>query len=790
MDNNEYVDYAVDEDKLGKQDRDNECATVILKLMLVSTYFTQYEFNGLDGREVCDTMNSFVANIAFCANAPALESVNIFRKALTMCFHVLNDIVQNPVVYAVTGEINKDDDEYKLNLCMMDILRTFCYLGETNSYSMTATEFSKLSRSSESQSASNMCNFMRRCDDSDREAYTTADYMYLNFERGLSNLQKLCHMEDCDMLTFIENATGSTNMFLNSFIIPCIFDGNRMICSNAIATRFYGDAKNPNSFGKPEFVTKLFCSNSDCISISRVVLTICAILSMAKCSLYITAIEAVITKQDKQMMSPNEKRQFEEDNKCLIHQEAKGMPQWNKIVLFAHKIKIILDNTFEEKNDIPGTNTKLMSTIADWFEEGVRDSETFSIFTLAFSHESFCIDRPCKEVKDAWKEFRNENSNVQTNNASLWFASQFLVTCRLELHDPCVCGSNIFITSMIVMSGAIGNLIGEGKKDRSSVSGPFKFAPHIKNSVLQMYDKFGSKLSQLRIPLCRQTSKIEKSGKKCGMTQISREILNQKQVRRQNEKSRLNNARLRACMFMTSIKECLVKDVRTKHESIPKLKLSVDTAPTEGRKGLRRLYIISLQTFPNIKNVACYLVEQTRNSIRTNKTTCDNVEKPWRDINGGMYLSTFFYPLAGKSFVSTIATLVIKYRSDSMQSNDDNYNQDSDTRNCNNGILCDDSYQFKCTTKQAVNEFVNCFQTWLKHMFPPAMTIKPEFGLVKEDYTCARLIVAQQISVAMNYSQCIWNTSTLWEDMNLTFSVQKEVTNRNKRRKRNSSNTI
>lgn len=777
----------------------HECADIILKVMLLSSHFPLYTCDDpyeygqiLDGREACDLMNSLVAtHMAFNHESDITEeSAKVFRKALYISRCVLKDAVSSPVTFAEDGQIG-EGDVYRLNICVADLLRTLNTMGEYGFDPVTDREYSRACRSADSQGASTMCNFMRSKDPAEREAYASADQMYNNFDKGVAKMERLCGMRHSELIAFLDAGKGPVGMFLTGFLMASVFDGNRMRCANAVAARYYGNS--PDAYGKSIFVHKLFGSSSDLISISRVVYTVCALLSMAKCNLFAAANEAVVARLARQTassrasaagpLSADAQQRVKDHHLMLVQKEAQSMPVWGAVLEIANKLRDAVNGRLADRSDSPGANADAMAEIANWFEDSTRDGVKFSVLLSALAYDGFCIDKTDtdKTVRRSWREFRESNCQMRKTNVSLWFACQFLVSSRLQRHNVGVSGSNIMTAALVVLTGAIGHLAGVDERGKTPVGGPFKFSPHVEKNAQTMYGAF--RMQKIKVVYDADAQEAEDLGKTCGMTEISRRIYQTGRVRKQHEKSRLIDTRLKASLFWLSFKEALDFDISCTDDLLPATKRGVTAAPSEGRKGLRRLYIVALQTLPCLKFASCHnkevphLIEQSRRSPSNNKTTGDNVEKPWRDINGGALISTIFYPMAGRAFVDAIGGLI-----DTHGPTDTDLGLEADA--VDDELAAEDmeerrnlfEHNFKCKTGEAVKMFAKCFETQVRVFFPRRKVAKPTSGLMKEDYGRAAVVLGQQVSLAMCFSKCIRQCAPLWEDMNLIFSVQKAPT--------------
>ena len=777
-----------------------ECSDLMIKMLMLSRHFPSlYSIQaGLsytldeDGRAVCDMYNNMIANIAFNRDeSVSSDCADTFRSALIVSYAILEHAVYNPIGYQ-DGSRMSDKDVHRLDMCMVDMLRTCCFIGTSSTHSSTQREYSKISRSMEAQLGSKMCSFMRSGNAHAQQAYATADKMFDNFDKGLANLKELTLKTDQELVAFLNNGKEPTKLFMNCFMFPTIFDGNRMRCANAIAARFYGPKKESphDAFGTSAQVAGVFDSNSNMVSMKRVVYTVCAILSMAKLNLWLASSEAVANRVcarasalPQAAAGSSGKRASEATMNAAIQAEASKLPQWQEAAAMYCKVLDIASKKMRcgDRPDAPGANADIIDFLATWFEGGARCADKFSLLSSAFTHDAFCIDKPDKTVRQKWREFRIDNGLESNTNASLWLASQFLVSCRLEVHDISVGGSNILTAACIVFSGAISRLVDNADDTEPSVRGPFKFAPHVESSIKKMFASFGPRIASERVsPLPNATTETQdQTSKSCKSTKITNRILNKSEVRKTHEKSDLVATRLSACMFVMSVKEMLMADIDPTLDKLPPIKLGVTASLHEGRKDLRRMYIIALQTLPCLKYARCrkmnvtHLIEQNRRSPESKKTTGDNVEKPWRDIVGGMLISTILYPSAGQAFISALCRLPDVHPMPHDASLDPDDDDDDDTEDLKAEKRLIEEKSFVCRTHEAVNVFRQCFKNKLGHFYPLADTlVGGPVGPVRDGMSHARVIMGQQIAFAINFIKCIENCGPLWECLQLTFSIQ------------------
>jgi len=776
-----------------------ECSDLMIKMLILSRHFPSlYSIQaGLsctvdkDGRGVCDMYNNMIANIAFNREeSVSSDCADTFRSALIVSYAVLEHAVYDPIKYH-DGARMSDNDVHRLDMCMVDMLRTCCFIGQSSTHSSTQREYSKISRCMEAQLGSKMCSFMRSGNAHAQQAYATADKMFDNFDKGLSNLKELTLKTDQELVAFLNNGKEPTKLFMNCFMFPTIFDGNRMRCANAIAARFYGPRKESphDAFGTSAQVAGVFDSSSNMVSMKRVVYTVCAIISMAKLNLWLASSEAVANRVcarastlPQAAASSGGKRASDATMNAAIQAEASKLPQWKEAAAMYCKVLDIANKKMHcgDRPDAPGANTDIIDYLATWFEGGARCADKFSLLSSAFTHDAFCIDKPDKTVRQKWRQFRIDNDLEGNTNASLWLASQFLVSCRLEMHDISVGGSNILTAACIVFSGAISRLVDDADDSKPSVRGPFKFAPHVENSIKKMFASFGARISRERVlPFPNATTETQdQTSKACKSTKITSRILEESSVRKTHEKSDLVATRLSACMFMMSVKEMLLADIDPTLDKLPPIKLGVTASLHEGRKDLRRMYIIALQTLPCLKYARCrkmnvtHLIEHNRRSPESKKTTGDNVEKPWRDIVGGMLISTILYPPAGQAFISALCRLPDFYPIPHDASLDPDDDDDEDTEDLKAEKRLVKETSFVCRTHEAVNVFRRCFEKKLGHFYPLAATVIGPVGPIRDGMSHARMIMGQQIAFAMSFIKCIESCGPLWECLQLTFSIQ------------------
>ena len=774
-----------------------ECANLLLHVLMISQHFPRGDEPTLtrkirelrplfqtNCRQVAAQFNDLVSDIAI---NPSCDDSNedageVVFNALLVSYVVLEDAMLNPFDGAQL------EGDRRLQICMIDMLRMCsdlgtaggCFWDKTENVEDLAAEsadlreYSKCSRSDEAQMESDMCNFMRsHRNQADRKAYATADAMFYNFRKGLANLEELLKMTREQRVYFLNNAKQPLFNFLNSYVVPMIFDGKRMAWGNCSAEMHFAPpprAGDEFAFGSGSLVGSMFNSPSNMISLSRVVYTISAIVAMAQQKLWLAA-EATVDSSgfNHYAAEPDEAAQAHERQQRILACLSQST-QWSDIQDLLAEIRTSVKEMTSGKrtSQAPAGNKVAIDRFASWFEECVRNKSKFDILHHAFTYEGLCMDKPSAEVCNHYYEFVEANScdEAATHEpfVNVWTASTFLVYSRLRAAELRTCGSNILMNVLVVFSGAISRLTND-PADPNKVRGVFRFAPHLEQLIHSIYNGF-------ELPaFSRQQKAGHAHGRQCASNKTTDQIFDKGAVRSQHEKTALVDTRLSACMFMLSLQESLLGDIHSNSKE------GISAAPTEGRKPLRRLYIIMLMVLPGAQftngrrsreNVS-YLIEKSQSNPNDNKTTDDNVEKPWRDVLGGALISTIFFPIAGRSFVHALEHLAWNFPRDM----DVAEAGDSEEVLANKAAKLlsskDDAYAFKCKTNQATQIFFECFLKQMQRTFELSATDLGQNNMVGCAH--ARCVMLQQHALALGFADCANNCGPLYECMKLTFGM-------------------
>ena len=650
---------------------------------------------------------------------------------------------------------------------MVDLLRTACFV-LTKDF---VREYTKDTRSVNAQVHSATCNTLREERiAASRAAYATGDQMSQNFDNGLAALNELSLKSNDALRDVLVLAWADVSTSITSLLLPMILDGRRMKAFNAISSRFYGFAysKKGPVYGSEGLLSELFDSNSSITSVSRVVKTILSVMAMARLhivSFYIESGSKVGKSEKQARKEAKESAEWAEVSafvkalsgvvgKHLPIKDASGGSEGIQVEEPADASKSKDAKDKKQSSSAPKTNRLLYDTIANWFECAIRDSGVFTVLSSAFMYRGFAPGRINGKLKEAWDEFTD---GEEADGFGLWEIASFLVSTRLNLHKNDMAGSNILMCAMVCLSGAVGDLMTD------KADGPFVFTAHIKKHVNLLYDAcFGHTRLKTSKIASRRHAKAVFEGKTCRATSITRNIYIQGYSRRQHDKTSLMDSRLAISLFMLSFTEEIKKDLFSGNECMPRSKSHVSPLVYEGRKDGRRIYTVALQSVPCVnytvyrKGAASHLIEKNRVDPDKVTTTADNTEKPFRDIVGGAVMSTLLYPLSGKAFEYTVMSLVDEHSSNGLK----------------NPKWKNDPAWFKSKTNACVNKFIKNLRKRAAVTFDVTKLDSDGPGPVRVGASNAKAVMLQQLSFLNKFCDVIENNGALWEDLQLSFSVQ------------------
>lgn len=724
-------------------DRHNDrigAADLLVKMAMVGSSVATFSSEGQwRGREVVDDYSYVITRVVSgdVYNGGAVEfsaeDVASVRAMVAACHAVLRHAVNTPAE-AVSGV--KGSYKFNLNIGMVDLLRTARFLG---GYDESAREYTKACRSYESQVRSVSCQTMRHCKDTWKQMYATGDQMAANFEEGLQVLHDVSRKPDDDIAALLRSSWRDVSAAAVSFLFPSVFDGRRMKAANCIAARFYGTQG--SEFGSVKLLSEIFDSSASVKALLRLVKTTLAILAMARQNVaqnyaYVGSV------------SGKSKRQ------CLA--EAKTSDEWKRISdvlepFMGHVSEHLpLSNNSAEKNSPPNANKILFETLSEWFENAIRDERVLAVLSGAFQFKGVVAGSMSRPMHDAWTRYSQEPRH------SVWEVAHFLLASRMQMHNGERAGSNIFVCALVCLSGAVGGML------NSKAEGPFVFDEHVVEETEML---FAACTSNSKLKNCVVTGKQKArepwNGKKCRATNITRNIYNSGYVRKQHDKSVLMDTRLSVCFFMLSLTEEIRKDLLL--EGPPPPKPLVSPLVYEGRKDGRRLYVISLQAMPFSNyshfrgSAASHLIEKSRKNPGSVRTTADNTEKPFRDVVGGALINTLLYPLAGSAFFMSISQMVDEHRKQG-KTNPNNPN---------------DPAWFESKTNECVNLFVRFMRSEAYKIFDTSALVELDpSGPVHVGADDARKMMLQQLAFVNKFCDVVEDSGSLWEDLQLSFSVQ------------------
>jgi len=828
-------------------------ADMMLKLLMLSPELASAPSAG--NSSPCEDYNELISCLASQDEGnPALD-VLALRNTLIAAHAVLKDALDRPCAPCDqdSGGVSQSE-QHRLTVPMIDMLRTAAMVsnGAKREYSKACRSMESRANNPlcltfhkrVEQGATGIHGeevVERRASDTDLEAYATAEEMFKNFEHGLSIIKDWSIKDDAFLFDVINSARQNLFCFLQGFTFASMFDGRRMRHANAVAARFYhqmGPAYSAeNIFGESDVVAAVFDHGTSLRCLSRILWTVCAIVCMVRQHVqvqwcihwgakfgtdYLGLIAKEEAREKKQSSSgtgsgPNA-QDVEMLKKIIKHanQSCVEDTTWKSVheLLETVQRSLIDQSKGEQTRESSNINCNVIDALVEWFESAARDQHKFGIIVAAFQSECFCLYenypnpitdkdqrdkrdlRYCDEMCRQWQKFRHANDNGPPigKKVSLWVASNFLVACRLMRcwkKDVPLAGSNVLSNCMVVLSGAIGILVDD------TVAGPFVFDDKFRAKIGKLFDdRFPSRY---KYPKANAKLRFGDSpeGKTCHDTKITRLIAMEYKVRGQHEKSDLVATRLSTCMFALSLKSNALRDIKPGIAKLANAKKGAVPDMVEGSKGMRQLNIVAFEMLPCAQYRTCHqssvshLIERNRKEPLKQRTTADNVEKPWRDIQGGVVVGTLLSPLAGTAFLKSIEQLVDLHprkRTDKQQEEMEKKRAEHEKSLQDSGLWDEEVIEekmerydelmrksFSHTTSGCVNTFSSELGIEAERVFKQSLTAKPMSGMVLDGLDHAAVVFAQQRSFAAHFCKLIHNTGVLWEDMQLLFSIQDET---------------
>jgi hypothetical protein len=684
-------------------------------------------------KQICDDFNGVLARLAEGYH-PDEKFASAVKNALGEAFALLKDKLEDPVAYNDKSEAQK----FRLTLADASLLRAACFFYDVKSYtSHNLCEYVPSSRGAQSQKSQSVITFLRRGPAGDKgmpdqfinhnvnmEAYSTAQNLMNNFDEGLSNIQELSTLGNNDIKLFLKAAKRPMSSFLYGFMIPNLLDGQRMQATNAIAARFLGLSS--SAFGNVKSVEKATTSSESFTMSLRLQYSVSILQVMCKKGLV-------------------EKYKNEKD--ALSSDEWKEMDKLQKAVSKAWSASVVDRDKITPSN----SNADMMSAIANWFDDCVRDNNCFSALKAAMTAKVFVLTRSVDtSAKNAWLAFTKAEGLNAKDPVTLWTAAAFLVSARLQMHDAG--GGNIIVAAMTVLCGA------QLHKSRCKIDGPFLFTSEVGEMVemveMRRYTQFTPTSTE------KQPLKPTKSNR-CASNQATKAAIENSWVSRsQHAKSPAHETRMTAALFNMSITESIRKDLEPALNNMAGVKSGATAGISERHKNLRRIHAVSWQLIPSVSvstykgNGAPHLVEvplekkTKQRSVSIGHTTKNNVSSAWRTINGGALFSNLFYPIASPCFKEACMELG---------------RLDTTT----------DVKVFTSTTDNCVNIFIKHVLNRSASLFHPKNWTYADNmpgSVAQERHTAARML-GQIHSLVFHTCAVSQNSGCLWENFKQSFTV-------------------
>lgn len=689
-----------------------DLADVLLKLSLMC------DEEGVDV-DAADAMNN-----VYCRMATSVDGVS--DLVVEEDAPVLRAMLRSATA-VLKRALDVGDEQVVLDMTKVSLLRTACF-----ALTDTRPQHEYVQHQSRDGRLSELALILRHPSVSrdQLDTYATGEAMDDNFRQGLLELERLTEQSDAELGSMLTLTAPYLAQTLTSMVVPLLFDGKRLNQGNEIAAHIFGDGA-ADAFGRGRIADHALNASASIVGLARIERSFCALMVMARMQInHERACERALLRATAPLA--DDQRQSVEEHVATLDRIFESTT-W--LIADVREAITSKANTSNGRRDAPGSVAAVTDIIASWYDLRVaKEDEQYAILVAALRSPVLTIGASAPQyMRDAWGAFVQTNG---TENVCVWGAVGFLSMLRVERQKKCMSVSTAFL---VVLSGVAGSLMS------TAVRGPFVLCADAVAAVRRIFH-----LEQLpRVkhtaaprPPARASScsggagkKRKRDGRPCKQTKIILDLLDKGAVRRQNKKSQLAEVRLAACLFMLSLKESLQR-------CLPE---GACASPSEGRKDLRRLYIKFLQMMPSEKhpynrreNNSSYLVERSRSKEDDGRTTRDNVEKPWRDVQGGALLGTMYYPLAGSAFLSTLEAITV-------------------------------DGAFASTTDVCVHKFVNMLSANAALWFAASIIPPPERRVVGRERAVS--IFAQQSAVVAAMCHTVDHVGCLWEHLQLTHSM-------------------
>lgn len=447
-----------------------------------------------------------------------------------------------------------------------------------------------------------------------------------------------------------------------------------------------------------------------------------------------------------------------------VKQQSNGLDAFSNDVmirdleqLFA-EIQTVFDGLRRPQGAKLETASSMMSevfkTISCWMQNAIswgENSFASQIVTWATVH-ALVLNKSFRGSSQKTREgvlvrlFNETTKTRQRKSVSVFEAANIL--CRLRFYgkncaDASDNGNMSLATAVLaVLSGLVGSF------QSKDIRGPFVLDG---DAMHEFYNAFNNLLPKVSYNLTATAGSGSKdanrNGNNCGPTEITVGIQRSGFVRGDHSKTPVVSGRLEACLTVLSIKESILRDIPQKLEYTK----NVSADMTEGIKEIRCLHVNAMRYYPNIMiferlKVFCCFVERS-NGTENAEAKGSNVEKPWRDICGGVICSTILRPIAARGFLEAVVPV----------------NQE----------------EVKTTDK--------CVQVFCDELKKAADLVFDERNMQSTCmfYKEAETVLKFQKKLTHKYCTMIDNNGMIWEQLQNTFSINKNaLMGSNKRQKR------
>ena len=531
------------------------------------------------------------------------DDIALFRRFVIDVTEVANR--------ALRGEKDASGHHF-MTMALVDLLRT-----SSGSSDSKDTEYHKSARSEHRKEECDILQCIRgvRVDKYPSEAYTTADVFDRKLHKGLALLGILGgNASDAELESMLTEACVPLAHSLYALSFATLFDGQRLragawICQKWILSSNFKYANDVNNH-----------------------------LSGALSNVSMQRIKSAFS-----IFCGLSRFRIKTDPAFACCRDS---PEWQKLDELCNDVINWMNTPGLNVCSNPSTSIAcFMGHIADWFQKSIGDDHTlFQIIYDAFTSEALVLDSRCagKDLIDLFSEYMNHHG---CRAVSIVQAAEFLCDVRLKRNG----GSMNFITAiMVVLSGVVGSWFCK------SMHGPFVLCMNAQHCASDIFYK----MPNIHFSVSASKSDVSKgatsTGNRCSSTKITNNMMDTGEVRGEHEKTKLVETRLRASLTVLSIKESLARD----------LPHDVTAATTEGVKNLRSVYITALRVLPGIKALesdkdSSSLIERTEGKVSASANG-SNVEKPWRDICGGIIATSILRPQSAMSLKNTIESRLLQ----------------------------------------------------------------------------------------------------------------------------------